>query len=265
MDWNHYYRLAEPVFYLDRMGWAKSNTYIGSSQVLDTIYVGRNAWPGDEFHLLAGGDFLLQADGEIKDVSFWFPKHIFEKSYGGEPTSKGLFAELEKQGVVQRIEAPDGKLPYAAARREEEYPANHPRMAYDEHSTMFEELRDGSSFLRDMANDHGLQANLYDFHLERRAKLQIVKPTEKGRSLVMEIHAREQGDLFVRASEDHFDIESFREMAHTLPDVDPPYISSNCFWVRSHEIFNDETFLNEMESRLEGAANGFKATRPAGP
>lgn len=262
---NLYYEVVEPIFYLDRVGYSPSNSWIGRSQVLESVFVGRNAVPGDEFHLLVGGDFLLHEDGSLSDVAFWIPKPIFEKSYGGSNTSRDLFVRLKKSGAVRRIAEPGYRIDYAAARRETKFPMTHPQLTREESSVTFQSLRDQAGYLADMAKDFGLQANFYDFGEERRALFQIVKKEPEGRRMVVEFKVMEGGRLYVVPSEHYIDIPSFMEMAKALPEIDTARTYDTSFWMHGTALFNDEGFLNEMESRLDGAANGFKATSPAGP
>lgn len=265
MNWNTYYEVIEPVYYLDRVGHSPSNSYYGSSQLFDTIFVGRNAEQGDQFHLLAGGNFLVRQDGTISDVGFWLPKPHFEKTYGGGNSAQELFRTLKGAGYVMEVEGPKRSLPYAAARKDMKFPASHPRMTREDTSATFKILAETSDYVAQMAREFGLIAKIYDFDLERRALLQISKVEPEGKRLVIEIKATENGRLYVNPSETYIDIPSFMEMARNLADVDQTRIYEGSFWCHHVEALDDEDFLSQMQACLEGAANGYKATTPAGP
>jgi hypothetical protein len=265
MNWNAYYEVVEPIYYLERVGYSPSNSYYGASQLLDTIFVARNAQQGDQFHLLAGGDFLVQQDGLIRDVGFWMPKPHFEKTYGRGNSAQELFKTLVSSGYAIEVEAPKWSLPYAEARQNEEFPSSHPRLTREERSETARILAEESEFIVEVAREFGLDAKLYDFDLERRALLQISKVEPEGRRLVIEIKATESGRLYVNPSETYIDIPSFMEMGRNLADVDETRIYEASFWCHNIEALDDEDFLNQMQACLEGAANGYKATTPAGP
>jgi hypothetical protein len=57
---NIYYAVIEPFTVEARVGLSDSQIYIGSSMALRTIYQTVTVRPGDEIHLLFGGDFLVR-------------------------------------------------------------------------------------------------------------------------------------------------------------------------------------------------------------
>lgn len=57
---NEYFEVTEPFNVEVRVGLAESNTFIGSSMALETVYQTVRVEPGDELHLLVGGDFLIR-------------------------------------------------------------------------------------------------------------------------------------------------------------------------------------------------------------
>jgi hypothetical protein len=254
MEWNHYYEVVKPLFYLERKGHAESNTYIGASRVLDAIYEGHQARAGDQFHILVGGNFLVRTDQAVADVGFWFPKHIFEKSYGGSPTAKGLFEDLEKQGVVRRIPAPTTKLDYAASRAEKTFSPSEPRLRYVENSPTAVQLGNYGSTLATIARDNGLTAKFYDFHEERRARLQITRQEPAGSRHVLDVFVSENGRVYINPSKTVFDVPSFIDAVRKLPDVDPDRIYEASFWARSIDILEDEDFLNVIDTHFGHAA-----------
>jgi Holliday junction resolvase len=256
MSDNIYYEVVESVYYFDRMGHSPSNSWIGRSQVLDSIFVGRNAYDQDEFHLLVGGDFLVRESGPVSDVRFWLPKPVFEKSYGGHNTSRALFAELEKSGEVVRIPAPKQKIDYAGSRKHKEFPETHPRLVREEPSHTLVHLREQAEGVSKLAKQLGLHANFYDFDEERRALLQVVKSEAGIRRVVIEFKATETGRLYVKPSENFFDIPSFMEKARDVPGIDQNRIYESSFWAQHLDLFNDDRFMTEIDERLEAAANG---------
>lgn len=249
MNFNEYYEALEPVFYLERLGYAESNTWIGASQTLDTIFAGRQSRDGDEFHLLAGGDFLVR-DGKATSITFWHPKHIFEKSYGGRNSSKELFGSLAKIGVTRMISAPQTGVDYAAGRSETKYPKNHARLTYEDHSPTFDTFRALGEVIRGMADHNGLHARFYDFHEERRALLQVSRGEGTARRLLLEIKARENGDIYVRPNEAAVDAAGFVEAVKHLPSVDPAYTHATSFWARGMDLLENDDFIGEIENRI---------------
>lgn len=265
MNFNKYYEVVESVHYLERVGYSESNSYYGSSQLLDPIFEARNAYPGDQFHLLVGGDFLVQQDGMIRDIAFWMPKPHFEKTYGMGNTSKELFEELKGLGYVIEVEGPKFSLPYADARQNEKFPPSHPRLTREEKSETARMLSEEAAYIVEMAREFDLDAKIYDFGQERRALLQIAKKEPEGNRLVIEVKVTEGGRMYVNPSERYIDIPSFMEMARALPDIDRARTYDGSFWCHHIDSLGDENFLNQMQACLEGAANGYKATSPAGP
>lgn len=252
MDWNHYYEAVEPIFYLERKGHSESNTYIGASRVLDAIYEGHQAREGDQFHLLVGGDFLVRNGKPIADVSFWFPKHIFEKSYGSRNTSQGLFATLEKQGAVKRIPYPGIDLAYAKARHQEkEFPPNEPRLRYVENSPTAILLTSYGKTLATIARDNDMKVTFQDFHEERRAKLRVTRPEANGHRTVLEVVAPEDGRVYVNSPNETFDISGLIDLARKHPDTDPARIYDNGFWANGLNILEDEEFLDGIQAYFE--------------
>jgi hypothetical protein len=78
---NSYFRVIESFEVLGVAGHKASNTWIGSSQVLDPVYERLTLKPGDEIHNLYGGEFALHNGKVWKIVLKEDPKHIFEKRY----------------------------------------------------------------------------------------------------------------------------------------------------------------------------------------
>ena len=57
---NQYFRVIEPFTVEVEVGLAKSQVFIGSSMALEKVYQTVRLRPGDELHLLVGGDFLVR-------------------------------------------------------------------------------------------------------------------------------------------------------------------------------------------------------------
>ncbi|NTF16872.1 hypothetical protein G6L37_00335 [Agrobacterium rubi] len=260
MNFNDYYVTTAPIFYLERLGYSDSNTWVGSSRATETIYAGKQSRDGDEFHLLVGGDFLVR-DGKATSIDFWVPKHLFEKSYGGRDTAKKLFAEFEKSGDARRIETPASGIDYAAGRSMLKFPDTRARLTYEQHSPTYEAFTGAGDVIRQMAREHGLLANFYDFHEERRALLQVTRKEGDRRTLVLEIKARENGDIYVRPNEKVVDTESFMDALRDLRTVDPNFTYETSFWARGMDLLENDVFLNELEGKFLALANG-SAPRP---
>lgn len=78
---NRFYVALAPFDILVAVGSKPSNTFIGRSQVIDTIYEARRVMPGEEIHDLVGGTFYVDGDGEPWAARFTHPPHIFEAAY----------------------------------------------------------------------------------------------------------------------------------------------------------------------------------------
>jgi len=66
---NEYYRVTAPFRLLIRDGVAPAQVYIGRSQVMQQLWREQDAQPGDEIHLLHGGNFLI-SDGNSFEFDF---------------------------------------------------------------------------------------------------------------------------------------------------------------------------------------------------
>lgn len=251
--WNKYYEVVEPIHYLERKGHALSNTWVGRSQAYDTIFEGKNAVPGDQFHLLAGGDWLLTDAGETPSVTFWMPKHLFEKSYGGVKTSKQLFEELEKAGKVREIPAPDHKISYSILSNLPTLPQGTRTLTRLEQSPEFNALSSNAGDLIGLAGDFGLRYPMYDFGEERRAILRISDINEAGRlqANIFEAALCENGRAYINPDRQWFDCEAFVAALKDNPHVDSAYIYKESFWVKDIAFLQDPDFIRQVEIGLE--------------
>jgi len=121
MSWgNKYYEFDEAIRWFRAIGHSASNTYIGSSRAIDTVYEPTTINPGDQVHALLGGTFVVRADGTVEEGKFKLPKHLFEKSYGIRQSDADLCDLMAKAGRCREIEKPAAKADY-----------NAPRKAYD--------------------------------------------------------------------------------------------------------------------------------------
>lgn len=266
MTQNHYFETTEPVFYFEKIGISLSNTYIGRMRAFDNVYVGRNSEPEDVFHLLVGGDFIVGADGKVREIALWHPKPLLEKTYGPLPKSSDVFERLTTQGIARRISEPSEKTDYASCRKNmPELPENHFRLRYDAKSTTLEALEELSSPLKEMASDLGLRVAVQDFYLDRRAVLQIIKATPTKRELVFEANLLENGELLVKPSNTFFDCQNFVGELRGLPSVKQTHVYENAFWTKSASFLQEEAFLEQVEIGLEKAAGLPPAAPAAGP
>lgn len=78
---NKYYVALEPFEVLRASGSKPSNTWIGASQVIDTIYETVTVQPGEELHDLVGGLFHVDGDGKPHETRLTQPVHIFQAHY----------------------------------------------------------------------------------------------------------------------------------------------------------------------------------------
>lgn len=78
---NKYYTALETFQVLRAVGSKPSNTYIGASRVIDTIYEEVSVLPGEELHDLFGGLFHIDSDGKAHETRLTKPVHIFEAKY----------------------------------------------------------------------------------------------------------------------------------------------------------------------------------------
>lgn len=84
---NKYYTALESFQVLRAVGSKPSNTYIGASRVIDTVYETVDVLPGEEIHDLVGGTFHIDSGGNSHAIRLTEPVHIFEAKYhrGAEP------------------------------------------------------------------------------------------------------------------------------------------------------------------------------------
>jgi len=251
--WNKYYEVIEPIHYFERKGHALSNTWIGRSQAYDTIFEGKNAVPGDQFHLLAGGDFILTEAGETPSVDFWKPKHLFEKSYGGKNTPRQLFEQLEKAGKVREIPAPDHKIDYTNISKLPTFTQGTPTFTRIENSPTYEMLNKNAGDLIGLAGDFGLRYPMYDFGEERRAIFRITDVNEAGRlqANIFEAQLCENGRAYINPDKRWFDGEAFVAVLKDNPLVDSAYIYKESFWVKDIAFLQDPDFIRQVEVGLE--------------
>lgn len=79
-----HYAVAEPVIGYVIEGYVDSNTYVGSSRALATLYTALTIQPEDEIHDLPGGLFLVREGACVGEMHWRLPeKHLFER--GPEP------------------------------------------------------------------------------------------------------------------------------------------------------------------------------------
>lgn len=78
---NKYYTALEPFEVLRAVGTKPSNTYIGRSQVIDTVYETTTVNPGEELHDLVGGLFHVDGENRPHEIRLTKPPHIFEAKY----------------------------------------------------------------------------------------------------------------------------------------------------------------------------------------
>lgn len=255
MIYNHYFETIEPVFYFEKIGISLSNTYIGRSRAFDNVYVGRNSEPEDVFHLLVGGDFVVSAAGKVREIAFWHPKPLLEKTYGPRPQSSDLFERLAKQGVARRVPEPRGKADYASCRNNQpQLPENHFRLRYDANSTSRDRIEDLGVHVRDMAVDLGLAVAFGDFHLDRRAVMQVSRVEGRSRELVFEANLLENGELFVKPSEAFFDCKAFVETLRGSPLVKQTHVYDKAFWTKDAAFLTNDAFLEQVAVGFDRAA-----------
>ena len=78
---NKYYTAISPFQILRKAGSKPSNTWIGASRVIDTIYEEVTVMPGEELHDLCGGLFHIDGEGVSHESRLTRPPHIFEAHY----------------------------------------------------------------------------------------------------------------------------------------------------------------------------------------
>jgi len=125
---NRYFEFDEPVHWFRKIGTSASNTYVGRSQVLDTVYQLATIEPGDQVHALVGGTFVARADGRVEEGVFRLPKHIFEKSYGPMDSDAAFLARVAAAGRCREIAAEQAYKPDYGALRKKGYPELPPHM-----------------------------------------------------------------------------------------------------------------------------------------
>ncbi|MCS4090102.1 hypothetical protein [Rhizobium sp. BK176] len=254
---NHYFETVDPIFYFEKVGISLSNVSIGRLQAFDNIYVGRNSKPGDVFHLLVGGNFLMGADGKLSEIDLWHPKPLLESSYGPGPNPEALFTRYEKAGIARRVPAPERKVDYASCRKTPQLPENHVRLRYDGASATLARLTEAGGAVSGMADDLGLAVKMADFHMERVATMRIAKATG---GTVLDMRMNEAGEVFVRTWPGFVDASSFVDAQRDHPLFKTGYGSETSFWVTDASFLEDQTFLDHLavgfgkEAELEPAS-----------
>lgn len=246
---NKYYEVIEPLHYFERIGSAPSNTYIGASQAYDTIFEGKNAVPGDQFHLLVGGDFMLNDLGETPSVSFWIPKHLFEKTYGMAATSKQLFEQLEAAGIVREIPKPDTYISYSNISQLPTFPLGTRTITRLEQSPTFTNLSEASRKLSKLTKDNGLRSLYFDFNEDRKATLFIadVNASNRIQETILEVKVSENGRTYILPSTNSFNCEKFLSAMKSNPMVDKSRIYDASFWATDVNILKDQEFIKQVE------------------
>lgn len=114
---NSYYEFDKPVRWFKAVGTSVSNTSIGSSRCIDTVFEQTLANPGDTVHALFGGSFLVRKDGSVEEGRFRLPKHIFLKTYGPPELDTDILERLAKRGACHQVPAPANRVDYGAPRK----------------------------------------------------------------------------------------------------------------------------------------------------
>ena len=77
---NEYFSATRPFEAFINRGCTESNTYIGRSQAMATVYSREQVVPGDEVHDLAGGAFLVRDGALVGELRFRLPeKSVLER------------------------------------------------------------------------------------------------------------------------------------------------------------------------------------------
>lgn len=243
---NAWFEVVDEVFHFRLDGHRPSNTWIGASRAFDPILRGTNAKAGDVFHLLHGGSFLVKPDGSASSVSFWHPKPLLEKSYGPGNDMMALFRSFEMAGLVREIDRPEAEVDYRAARDVPTFQESHPALAYEETSATYRRLVDAGSCTSEMASDAGLEVKFYDFHLERRAIMHVVKVNPTNRSRILEVQMTERGEVLIKPSETHFELDQFIPAIKATSHNKNGYGGETMMWATSPDILDDTVYLERV-------------------
>ena len=102
---NKYYTADKEFTVLRAIGSKPSNTYIGNSQVIDTVYAKTTVLPGEELHDLVGGLFHIDSEGTPYEIRLTPPVHIFQAKYHWRAEGDRI-KELLKDGAIKPEESP---------------------------------------------------------------------------------------------------------------------------------------------------------------
>ena len=111
---NKFFKVEKPFRVFRHFGTSASNSYVGASQIFNTVMEGVNTRPGDEIHALVGGTFLLRGN-EICELSLVASEAAFEKTYLGTTDAEKLAGRIKHAEVVS-IAEPKTKPDYTTAR-----------------------------------------------------------------------------------------------------------------------------------------------------
>lgn len=259
MNWNSYYRVIEPIHYFEVVGSSPSNTWIGSSQAIDRVFEAKNAKPGDTMHILAGGKFISREDGSAAEIAFWMPKPILEKSYGPGDDANILFEQMASLGRAEKIENPQVKIDFAGLRNRPMMAGNVTRLRRIEHSTTFEELRNLASMIDEVGFMNGLVTRMRDFAQTRWATQLFCDLSDRP---VLELDMDENRHVFVKPSQEFFDVSEFIERVRNLDGISQRRVHQDCFWAEDPTILENDVFLDQVALGFDKASPK-RATAPS--
>jgi hypothetical protein len=83
---NRFFKVTKKFDIFLRVGYSESNTWIGASRMLGSVYRKVSLRRGDEVQDLIGGLFVIRKSGEIFEAKMSIDeRHPFEKRYGAAP------------------------------------------------------------------------------------------------------------------------------------------------------------------------------------
>ncbi len=248
---NRYFEVLEPVYHFRLEGHCPSNCWVGASRAYEPVLTGVNARPGDFFHLLIGGDFLVRDGKAVSEALFWHPKPLFEKTYGPGNNSGELFARLAEIGLVREVSSPEVKTDYSGARNLPTLEEGRRTPTYEEKSTTFMRLAEAASCVTEMARDYGFDVKFYEFHLDRQATMQVSAVYPEGRRRILELRLGENGDMFVNPVSELHDSRSFVDAVKDSEFVKTGYVYRDRLWARDARFLDDDVFLERIGETFE--------------
>jgi hypothetical protein len=166
-----YYRVNFPLHYLRIVGGTPSNSHIGRSQAITTIFEADNAEVDDELHSKPGGLFLVRGNTATEIRFTKFPDVMLKDA--GDISVPRRIAEMVDQGVLEKLEIPLFSPSNTISFERHNLPQSTPEVTYRQHSIEYGSMWDTFGSLKPKADEHGFKVYLNDIGVFRKITFQV--------------------------------------------------------------------------------------------